>query len=102
MYIHRLTTCSTDAEEFVVEKVLNTYASLAELDLFSKMKLWELIGIIAPLICHPSVWIRHGKWYTQWSMAYPLIHEDQVLLALLCQHPSICQKRISGVSYTHF
>ncbi|KAJ8663211.1 hypothetical protein O0I10_001388 [Lichtheimia ornata] len=50
----------TDAEEFVVEKVLNTYASLAELDLFSKMKLWELIGIIAPLICHPSVWIRHG------------------------------------------
>ena len=61
--IHSLTGY-VDAEEFVVEKVLNTYASLAELDLFSKMKLWELIGIIAPLICHPSIWIRHGEEYT--------------------------------------
>jgi phosphoinositide-3-kinase regulatory subunit 4 len=50
----------TDAEEFVVEKVLNSLTSLADLGLFQKMKLWELVGIIWPLICHPSVWIRYG------------------------------------------
>lgn len=48
-------------EEFVIERVLNSLASLADLDLFQKMKLWELIGIIAPLICHPNTWIRYGK-----------------------------------------
>ncbi|KAI8997088.1 armadillo-type protein [Pilobolus umbonatus] len=50
----------TDAEEFVVEKVLNSLTSLADLGLFQKMKLWELIGIVGPLMCHPSVWIRYG------------------------------------------
>ncbi|CAG8525259.1 17174_t:CDS:10, partial [Racocetra fulgida] len=38
------------AEEFVVEKVLNSLTSLAELGLFQKMKLWELIAIVSPLI----------------------------------------------------
>ncbi|OBZ87474.1 putative serine/threonine-protein kinase VPS15 [Choanephora cucurbitarum] len=50
----------TDAEEFVVEKVLNSLTSLADLGLFQKMKLWELVGIIWPLICHPNIWIRYG------------------------------------------
>ncbi|RCH97242.1 Serine/threonine-protein kinase, partial [Rhizopus stolonifer] len=50
----------TDAEEFVVEKVLNSLTSLADLGLFPKMKLWELVGVIWPLICHPNVWIRYG------------------------------------------
>ncbi|ORZ03447.1 hypothetical protein BCR43DRAFT_483381 [Syncephalastrum racemosum] len=75
----------TDAEEFVVEKVLNSLASLADLDLFPKMKLWELVGIIAPLLCHPSTWIRYGsigfissaaKHMPQtdlWCIIYPLL-----------------------------
>ncbi|KAI9485192.1 MAG: armadillo-type protein [Benjaminiella poitrasii] len=50
----------TDAEEFVVEKVLNSLTSLADLGLFQKMKLWELINIVCPLICHPNAWIRYG------------------------------------------
>lgn len=49
-----------DSEEFVVEKVLNSLTSLAELGLFQKMKLWELVGIIVPLLCHPSTWVRYG------------------------------------------
>lgn len=49
-----------DAEEFVVEKVLNSLTSLADLGLFQKMKLWELVGIIWPLLCHPNAWIRNG------------------------------------------
>ncbi|KAI9246797.1 armadillo-type protein, partial [Helicostylum pulchrum] len=50
----------TDAEEFVVEKVLNSLTSLADLGLFQKMKLWELVGVIWPLLCHPNAWIRNG------------------------------------------
>ncbi|GAA5807781.1 hypothetical protein MFLAVUS_001160 [Mucor flavus] len=50
----------TDAEEFVVEKVLNSLTSLADLGLFQKMKLWELVRVIWPLLCHPNAWIRNG------------------------------------------
>ncbi|KAG9284442.1 hypothetical protein G9A89_023699 [Geosiphon pyriformis] len=50
----------SDFEEFVVEKVLNSLTSLAELGLFQKMKIWELVGIISSLLCHPGIWIRYG------------------------------------------
>lgn len=75
----------TDAEEFVVEKVLNSLTSLADLGLFQKMKLWELVGVIWPLICHPNEWIRYGtvgfisstaKHLPKtdlWCIVYPLI-----------------------------
>ncbi|KAF7730449.1 Serine/threonine-protein kinase [Apophysomyces ossiformis] len=75
----------TDAEEFVVDKVLHSLTSLADLGLFQKMKQWELVGIIAPLLCHPSIWIRYGavgfisstaKHLPQtdiWCIVYPLL-----------------------------
>ncbi|RIA90300.1 hypothetical protein C1645_712201 [Glomus cerebriforme] len=50
----------SDSEEFVVEKVLNSLTSLAELGLFQKMKLWELVVVVSPLMCHPGIWIRYG------------------------------------------
>ncbi|KAK9768737.1 Serine/threonine-protein kinase [Basidiobolus ranarum] len=49
-----------DPEEFVVQKVLNSLASLAGLGLFNKIKVWELVGVVAPLICHPNTWISYG------------------------------------------
>ncbi|KAJ3267488.1 Serine/threonine-protein kinase, partial [Borealophlyctis nickersoniae] len=51
---------NADAEEFVVEKVLNSLTSLAELGLLQKHKLKELAATILPLLCHPNVWIRYG------------------------------------------
>ncbi|KAI8926108.1 hypothetical protein BC831DRAFT_246086 [Entophlyctis helioformis] len=50
----------TDAEEFVVEKVLNSLTSLAELGLIAKSKLRELCTSVLPLVCHPNRWIRYG------------------------------------------
>ncbi|KAJ3412367.1 Serine/threonine-protein kinase [Chytridiales sp. JEL 0842] len=50
----------TDSEEFVVEKVLKSLSSLAELGLLQKAKLKELISTVIPLMCHPNVWIRYG------------------------------------------
>ncbi|KAI9347770.1 hypothetical protein DFJ73DRAFT_451681 [Zopfochytrium polystomum] len=50
----------TDAEEFVVEKVLASLTSIAELGLLQKQKLKEFAATIMPLLCHPNVWIRNG------------------------------------------
>ncbi|KAI9205323.1 uncharacterized protein BJ171DRAFT_501773 [Polychytrium aggregatum] len=51
----------TDAEEYVAEKVLASLASLAELGLISKIRLKELVTMILPLVCHPSIWIRYAS-----------------------------------------
>ncbi|KAL9539523.1 hypothetical protein MBANPS3_010209 [Mucor bainieri] len=74
-----------DAEEFVVENVLNSLTSLSDLGLFQKMKLWELTSIIWPLMCHPNTWIRnaavgfisssvkHLPKTDLWCIIYPMI-----------------------------
>ena len=51
----------TDSEEFVVERVLNSLTSLAEVKLIQKAKLKELASLILPLLCHPNVWLRYGN-----------------------------------------
>ncbi|OZJ02366.1 hypothetical protein BZG36_04469, partial [Bifiguratus adelaidae] len=77
----------TDAEEFVVEKVLHSLTSLAQLGLFQRMKIWELVAILAPLMCHPNIWIRYGvvaftvtsirslPLADVWCVIYPIIKE---------------------------
>jgi hypothetical protein len=49
-----------DSEELVVERVLDCFASLSDLQLLEKYALKELISTSIPLLCHPSVWIRHA------------------------------------------
>ena len=50
----------TDLEEFVVERVLSSFASLAELGLFQRSKIWEMVNITARFLAHPNFWIREG------------------------------------------
>ena len=50
----------TDPEEFVVQKVISSFASLAELGLFQRSKTWEMVNIIARFMVHPNYWIREG------------------------------------------
>ena len=50
----------TDPEEFVVEKVLSSFASMAELGLFQRSKTWEMVDIVARFMMHPNVWIREA------------------------------------------
>ncbi|KAG0049019.1 Serine/threonine-protein kinase [Gryganskiella cystojenkinii] len=75
----------TDSEEFVVEKVLKSLASLCDLGLFQKMAIWDLVSVVAPLLCHPNLWIRYGAIgfiastsqrlpaADIWCMIYPII-----------------------------
>ena len=50
----------TDPEEFVVEKVLSSFASMAELGLFQRSKLWDMVDIVARFTIHPNIWIREA------------------------------------------
>ena len=50
----------TDSEEFVVEKVLSSFASMAELGLFQRSRTWEMVDIVARFMVHPNIWIREA------------------------------------------
>ncbi|KAI9836415.1 MAG: hypothetical protein M1819_001446 [Sarea resinae] len=50
----------TDPEEFVVEKVIRSFAIMAELGLFQRSKTWELVDIVGRFTMHPNIWIREA------------------------------------------
>ncbi|KAF2838893.1 phosphoinositide 3-kinase regulatory subunit 4 [Patellaria atrata CBS 101060] len=50
----------TDPEEFVVERVLRSFASIAHLGLFQRSKIWELVDIVGRFTMHPNIWIREA------------------------------------------
>ncbi len=50
----------SDPEEFVVEKVISSFASMAELGLFERSKTWEMVDIVARFMLHPNHWIREA------------------------------------------
>ncbi|KAF9516566.1 hypothetical protein BS47DRAFT_1371689 [Hydnum rufescens UP504] len=50
----------SDMEETVVAKVLNSLTSLAELGLFEKLRIWELMSAATGFLYHPNIWIREG------------------------------------------
>ncbi|KAI9809196.1 MAG: hypothetical protein M1825_002487 [Sarcosagium campestre] len=48
----------TDPEELVLEKVIRSFVSMAELGLFQRSKIWELVDVVSRFIVHPNIWIR--------------------------------------------
>ena len=50
----------TDPEEFVVERVIRSFASMAELGLFQRSRSWEMIDILGRFMMHPNIWIREA------------------------------------------
>lgn len=50
----------TDAEYFVVERVIRSFARMAALGLFQRPILWELTGLISRYLVHPSGWLREA------------------------------------------
>lgn len=49
-----------DPEEFVVVKVIASFASMAELGLFQRTTLWGMVDIVARFMMHPNIWIREA------------------------------------------
>jgi phosphoinositide-3-kinase regulatory subunit 4 len=50
----------TDPEEFVVERVLRSFSAIAQLGLFQRSNIWELLDIVARFTMHPNIWIREA------------------------------------------
>jgi phosphoinositide-3-kinase regulatory subunit 4 len=50
----------TDPEEFVIQRVLQSLADMAELGLFSRSKTWELVDVVSRFTMHPNIWIREA------------------------------------------
>ena len=50
----------TDPEDFVVQKVLTSFANMAELGLFQRSKTWEMVDDLARFMMHPNAWIREA------------------------------------------
>lgn len=50
----------TDPEEFVVEQVTSSLASIAELGLLQRSKIWELIDVLARFLMHPNIWVKEA------------------------------------------
>jgi len=50
----------TDAEEFVVQKAISSFASMAELGLFQRSTTWELVDVVGRFTMHPNIWIREA------------------------------------------
>lgn len=66
----------TDPEEFVVEKVLSSIASMAELGLFQRSKVWEMVDIVARFMIHPNMWIREAATHFVSSATHYLSEAD--------------------------
>lgn len=50
-----------DSEEFVIYRTLLSLAQMAGIGLLDKQQIcYFLSAHVAPLLCHPSLWIRHG------------------------------------------
>lgn len=50
-----------DSEEFVIHRTLITLANMIEIGLFDRQQIYMLLSEhVAPLLCHPSLWIRQG------------------------------------------
>jgi len=50
----------TDPEEFAVKSVLYSLASMAQLGLFQRTKIWELVDVVGRFTMHPNIWIREA------------------------------------------
>ena len=50
----------TDPEEFVVEQVIASLASMAELGLFQRSTTWEMVDIVARFLIHPNLWVKEA------------------------------------------
>ena len=76
----------TDPQEFVVEKVLSSFASMAELGLFQRSTIWEMVDIVGRFMIHPNVWVREAAaHFISSSTRYLSIADTNCIISPLVQ-----------------
>jgi hypothetical protein len=53
----------TDPEETVIERVVRSFLAIAQLGLFQRSTLWELVEIVVRFTIHPNGWIQEAAAY---------------------------------------
>ena len=89
----------TDPEEFVVEKVLSSFASMAELGLFQRSKIWEMVDVVARFMVHPNIWIRQAAVHYVTSAALFLSTADTYCIVMPLLQPYL-KTPIQNISET--
>ena len=76
----------TDPEECVVQRVLSSFASMAELGLFQRSRTWELTDIVARFTMHPNKWIKEAAThFVSSSTRYISVADVQCIVCPLLQ-----------------
>ena len=76
----------SDSEEFVVENVISSFASMAQLGLFERSKTWEMLNIVSRFVLHPNIWIREAAaFYISCSTQYLSVADLHCIVSPLVQ-----------------
>lgn len=90
----------TDPESFVIERVIRSLASMAEIGLLQKATLFEVLIIIVRFLVHPSLWIREASAHFVASCAKDLSAADRYCVVLPLLQPFL-QTPILDLSEFH-
>lgn len=77
----------TDPENFVVERVLRSLASMAQIGLLQKATLWSVMTIVVRFLAHPSLLIREASAHFIASCGWQLSAADKFCIALPLLEP---------------
>jgi phosphoinositide-3-kinase, regulatory subunit 4 len=77
----------TDPESFVVERVIRSLASIAEIGLLQKSTLWEVLSIVVRFLVHPSLWIREASAHFVACCGKHVSAADRYCIVLPLLHP---------------
>ncbi|SMY27531.1 unnamed protein product [Zymoseptoria tritici ST99CH_1A5] len=76
----------TDPQELVVEQALRSMASMAEMGLLQRSKIWELIDTVARFQMHPNFWIKEAACHLiSATTTYLSMADVRILVAPLIQ-----------------
>jgi phosphoinositide-3-kinase regulatory subunit 4 len=101
-----------DAEEFVIHRTLCALARLVELGLLDRAQCVHFLAAhVAPLLCHPSLWIRHGavgfvsavcsKTSATTTNALSTVDILCSVMPLLGRYLRVCSPSGSGIELVH-
>lgn len=77
----------TDPESFVIERVMRSLASMAEIGLLQKVTLLEVLTIVVRFLVHPSLWVREASAHFVASCGNKLSAADKYCIGLPLLQP---------------
>jgi phosphoinositide-3-kinase, regulatory subunit 4 len=77
----------TDSESFVIETVMRSLASMAEIGLLQKATLYQVLAIVVRFLVHPSLWIREASAHFVASCSKYVSAADRYCIALPLLQP---------------